>query len=203
MSETLIFKHSVTNSPHIRSAGSFDVTLIGTSNTNFTEQLLTPIKIPVGAMRGSPKVLLQMEILDESVLVEGKGVCGLVTKDVTVEGFQVIAVHNIPDAESVHVRITWFAFGYESAAAATYELTRQNNQIVPLVYSEVFAGVIGSITLSRMPIHDSTLIVWSDRIPMFYGRDFTVIENVITLNVPLAGVEAVVVTFTTRTSEIL
>lgn len=199
--ETLIFKHSIINSPHIRKAGSFDAVLIGTSNTLFTEQLLTPVKIPIGSVRGSPKILLQCELLDASGLVDGRGVCQLSTKGVSLEGFQVVALHNLPDSESVHIRITWFAFGYEAEAAPTYELTRQNDQIVPLVYSEVFTGVVSSITLSRMPIHDATLIVWSDRIPMFYGRDFTVVENVISLVTPLTGVEAVVVTYTTRSSE--
>lgn len=116
MNETLIIKHSVINSPHILAAGSFDTILTGSSDTLFTEQLLTPVKIPIGTVRGSPKILLQCELLDPAALVDGVGICELRTKGVSLEGFQVIAIHNLPDAEAINIRVTWFAFGYEAGA---------------------------------------------------------------------------------------
>ena len=203
MSDTLIIRRPVANSAHIRSAGSFEAVLIGTSDTDFTEQLLTLVKIPVGPMRGVPKILLQSELLDASALVKGTGVNSLVLKNVDNYGFQVLAIHNLPAAQTVNIRVLWFAFGYEGTVPDTSELTRQNNQIVPLSYCEKFTAVTDTIKLAHLPIHDATLIVWSDRIPMFFGHDYTVNKNVITLTEPLTGVESVVVTYTTRTSEVL
>jgi hypothetical protein len=200
--ETLIIKRSLVNPAHILTSGHFDAILSGSSDS-FTEQRLTPYKIPIGSVRGTPKILLQMELISGSSLVDKLGVCDLRTKEVSQDGFMVVATHNLPVSASVNVRVHWFAFGYEGEASPAIELTRQNNQIVPLVYSEAFSNITGTITLSRMPIHDATLIVWSDRVAMFYGRDFTAIDNVLTLVPPLTGNEDVVVTFTTRTAEVL
>lgn len=202
-SETLIIKNRQVNSPHILSSGIVNAVLIGTSDTEFTEQQITALPIAIRHPRGSVRVFLQKEYRYGSSLDDGVGVVELYQKLVDNTGFHIFAVHNLKDGVSRNISIHWLAFGYEEYEA---EAAASESAIAGGVYNRIehFTGADldvtkTKITLSNTPIEDASLILWTDRIPSFLGADFTLSGNTLTLFEALTGDESITVTYTSTT----
>lgn len=195
--ETIVVKGTAVNSPHVLSAGVFEATLLGTSDSLFTEQKLTILPLGFRSARGKVRVFLQLDNETTSILDSGKGAITLWTKMDGTNGFDIYAAHNLPDGITRDIRVAWFAVGYEDYAPPEENPTLPAEIQARYPRIEVFAsGITDTITLTRTPYADSTLVVYADRVGMFYGEDFTVSGKVITISEALLGIEEVIVTYT-------
>jgi hypothetical protein len=199
MEEVIVVKNRRVNNPSILSSGAEDFTLIGSSDESCTEQRLTSLPIGIRSPRGSIRVLLTLEYKFGELLSGGVGLVTLYHVMSGKTGFHISAVHNLPAGVTRLVRIHWFAFGYEDFAASDINLTSPP-ELGETKYAkkEKFTGITNSITLSRVPVLDPTLIIYADRIAMFMDDDFSVSGSTLLINEPLTGVEAVTVIYTSK-----
>lgn len=199
--QNIFVRTKETNIPQILSSGRFEITLIGESDSEVTVQQLTPIKIGTGAVRGNVRVILTAESLQQDMSDDGKGVFELYTHGVDTNGFYVSAIHDLKNGTSRTIRVHWVAFGYEGSAPLTAAVSSEGllvyNQIEHFTGSDLDASKT-KLTLSAAPIADSTLMMYVDRVPAFFGADFAIDGAEITMDVAFGGDESITVTYTTH-----
>lgn len=200
MDDVIIIKNRKVNSPHILSSGVVSTTLIGTSDSEYTEQRINDLPVGIRTPRGAIRVLMQIEYKYGDFLEGGKGMVSLHHKMDGNTGFYIFAIHDLPEGISRNVDIHWLAFGYEDYEAQDNLLTVPPVGRDPyLAYTEWFdPGIIDTVVLQRTPIQDSNFMIYSDRIPMFFGKDFAVNGKTVTLNEPLTGVESVLAVYMSK-----